>query len=131
MNNPYPILPRDKGGMPMQEFPAAKPAFVVTAAIPPAASSVVTFGANTTAIEITTLNASLAIKWGSASVIAAAGATANFDHIIPVNSTRRFAIPVSVAGAGMSIVGANVLNGLYQTMAVIATTSVLTAYTEY
>lgn len=126
-----PALPIDSSGNPMQEYAIPKTAKFTSASIPPAASSVVTFGSNTTAIEITALNNSLAIKWGSASVIAS-GATANFDHIIPVNTTRRFAIPQSVAGVTSSIVGANALHGLYNTVAVIATTtSVLSAYTEY
>lgn len=129
--NPYPRLPKDTGNETKQNMPAPFTAKVTTSAAPPAASSVVTFGANTTEIEVTALNASLAIKWGSASVIATAGATANFDHIVPVNTTRRFAIPQQTAGATGSVVGANVLNGLYSTMAVIATGSVITGITEY
>lgn len=115
----------------MQSYPAPKTALVTSGYAPPAASSVVTFGANTTVVEITALNASLAMKWGSASVIATAGATANFDHIVPVNSTRRFVIPINVQANVTSVVGLNVGNGLYSTMAVIATTSVLTGITEY
>jgi len=129
--NYSPALPVDKNLNPVQGVPAAFPAKVTTSAAPPAASSVVSFGANTTTIEITALNASLAIKWGSASVIAAAGATANFDHIVPVNSTRRFVLPVNIQGSTSSVVGANALNGLYTTMAVISTGSILSAITEY
>lgn len=124
-------IPHDKNSEPMQGLPAPIVAKVATGAAPPAVSSVVTFGSNTTMIEITPLNASLAIKWGSASVIAAAGATYNADHIVPVGQTRRFVIPQSVQGVTGSVVGANTLNGLYNTMAVIATASVLTGYSEF
>lgn len=123
--------PQDENSEILFGLPPAFPAKVTTGAIPPAASSVVSFGPNTTVVEITALNASLAIKWGSASVIATAGATANFDHIVPVNQTRRFVIPQSVQGVTGSVVGRGVLNGLYNSMAVIATSSVLTGYTEF
>lgn len=132
--NYAPKLAQDRAGAPMQGYPAPYTAKVTTAGAPPATSSVISFGSNTTAVEITALNASLAIKWGckdnNPSVIGS-GATANFDHIVPVNQTRVFVIPTSVYGASSSVVGANFQNGLYSTMAVIATTSVLTGVTEY
>lgn len=131
MINYAPHHPKDESGETLQEYPAPIVAKVTTASVPPAASSVISFGANTTVVEVTALNASLAIKWGSASVVAVAGSTANFDHIVSVNSTRRFVIPRQLQGVTGSIVGANTLNGLYSTMAVIATGSVLSAYTEY
>ena len=115
----------------MQGFPAPTVAKFTTSSAPPSVSSVISFGSNTTTFEITALNSSLAIKWGSASVIATAGATANYDHIIPVNQTRRFVIPMNTSGSSSSVVGANALNGLYSTMAVISASSVLTGYTEY
>ncbi len=129
--NYAPLNPKDKSGETLQNYPAPLTAKVTTGSAPPAASSVYSFGSNTTEVEVTALNSSLAIKWGSASVIAAAGATANFDHIVPVNQTRRFVIPQNTMGGTSSVVGANALNGLYSTMAVIATTSVLSAITEY
>lgn len=118
----------------MQQYPAPAIAKFVTAGAPPATSSVISFGSNTTTVEITALNASLAMKWGckdnNPSVIGS-GTTANFDHIIPVNQTRRFVIPVNTGANSSSIQGANAANGLYSTMAVIATSSVLTAINEY
>lgn len=122
-------LPQDQEGVSMQEYPSARPALKVAAYAPPAASSVISFNAGTTVVEVAALNASLAIKWGSASVISS-GATANFDHIVPVGQVRRFVVPVSTMGVP-SIVGANVKNGLYNSMAVIATASVLTAINEF
>ncbi len=126
-------IPLDQDGMKMQNLPPAFPAVQTSGYAPPAASSVITLSPNTTAIEITALNASLAIKWGPNSVIAAAGATANFDHIIPVNQTRRFVVPQSVIGISMggSVAGINQTAGLYNSLSMIATTSVLTAVTEF
>jgi hypothetical protein len=132
--NYAPGIPHDKNSAPMQGLPSPIPGKVVYGVAPPAASSVITLGPNTTMIEITALNASLAFKWGSPfnnpSVIATAGATYNADHIVPVNSTRRFVVPVSVYGV-RSVVGANAFNGLYNSIAVVATPSVLTALTEF
>lgn len=132
--NYAPKQARDTTNTEIPAVPAPILAKVTTSYAPPATSSVITFGANTTMIEVSALNASLALKWGcfnnNPSVIAAAGATANYDHIIPVNTTRRFVIPVSVMGSS-SVVGANAANGLFTTCAVIATTSVLTAVTEF
>ena len=136
MSYPYAKgLPIDDRGNPMHNEAPDAVTLQTTAGIPPAASSVISFAAGTTVVEITALNNSLAYKWGSASVIATAGATANFNGIVPVNTTRRIIIPVSVYGIGMGITsvvsGKNAQNGLFNSMAVIATASVLTAITEY
>lgn len=128
--NYSPALAHDKNNEPLWDYPSPLPAKQVTVAVPPVASSVITFGANTTKIEITSFAGPVAIKWGPGSVIALAG-TANFDHIVPQNSVRKFVIPQSVQGVTGSIVGANVLNGLYNSMAVIGMSSTLTAVTEY
>ena len=135
MSYPYAKgLPIDARGTAMHELPPDALTLQTTGSIPPVASSVITFSAGTTLIELTALNNSLAYKWGPDSVIATAGATANFNGIVPVNSTRRLVIPVSIVAttAGSSMLGgANLQNGLYRNMAVIATASVLTAITEY
>lgn len=122
-------LPVDQKGASMQEYPPNKPAKQVTAGTP-AASSVVSFGSNTTVIEVTAGSNVLALKWGSASVIAAAG-TANYDHLIPIQTTRRFVVPQSIMGATGSTVGANALNGLYTSAALIVASSVVSGLTEY
>ena len=124
-------LAHDKNNEPLVGSPPPIPAKAYNVAVPPAASSVITFGANTTAIEVAALNGAVAIKWGPGSVIAVAGATANFDHVVPINTIRRFVIPQSVIGATSSVVGANALNGLYNSMAVITMSSTLSAITEY
>lgn len=122
-------LPVDQKGASMQGYPANKPAKQVTAGTP-AASSVVSFGSNTTVIEITAGGNPLALKWGAASVIAS-GVTANFDHLIPAGTVRRFVVPQSVIGATASVVGANTLNGLYNSAALIIASSVISGLTEY
>lgn len=93
-----------------------------------AASSVVTLTQNTTAIEIAAQGAAVAMRWvattdTTASVVAIAGATANFDHIIPPNSVRRFVVPIesgvnTTFGATItSVQGQNREYGLFQRMA--------------
>ena len=87
------------------------------------ASSVISLTHNTTAIEIGTGGAAAAMRWVAtsdteASVVAIAGATANFDHIIPANTVRRFVVPIEVVPtSNSSVQGANRANGLYQRVA--------------
>ena len=103
-----------------------------------AASSVITLSENTTSVEIAT-TAEAIMRWvpttdTTASVVGIAGATANYDHVIPANTYRRFVVPIEVnnpQGYG-SFVGANIENGLFRRVAVkggalVVTGSVLTA----
>ena len=128
--NYSPAQAHDKNNEPIVNAPSPLPSKQVTVAVPPAASSVISFGANSTKIEVAALNGPVAIKWGPSSVIAIAG-TANFDHIVPGNTVRTFVIPQSVQGVTSSVVGANTLNGLYTSMAVIAMSSTLSAVNEF
>ena len=88
-------------------------------------SSVITLTDDTTAIEIGTQGTAAAMRWVSvadgtgaqSSVIAVAGATANFDHVIPPDTVRRFVVPIELGGVQASTVGANVQNGLYKRVA--------------
>lgn len=86
------------------------------------ASSVLTLTDNTTVLEVATVGAPAYIKWitrsdTTASVIAAAGSTANFDDVVPANTTRIFPIPQETIGTS-SLVGANIAAGLYNRVAV-------------
>lgn len=86
------------------------------------ASSVMTFTDNTTVVEVGAVGAPVYVKWvarsdTTASVVAAAGSTANFDDYVPSNTTRVFPIPQEIQGTS-SIVGANIANGLYNRVAV-------------
>ncbi len=90
------------------------------------ASSVLSLSDNTTAIEIGTGGTAAVMRWVSssdtqASVVAIAGATANFDHLIPANTYRRFVLPIEVQNNSQgysSQVGQRVAFGLYGRVAV-------------
>lgn len=93
------------------------------------ASSVITVTPDTTTIEITANGGAAVMRWVPrgetaavspfASVLGPAGATANYDHVIPANTMRRFAIPIEVQYAvPSSMVGSNIENGLYQRVAI-------------
>lgn len=95
------------------------------------ASSVISLSDNTTAIEIAAgANASF-MRWVPVtetagvspfgSVIAVAGATANYDHVITPNTVRRFVVPIEVQNNSQgysSMVGENRAYGLYQRVAI-------------
>lgn len=128
-------LPIDEMNNVMQEYATPFPAVATTAAVTPI-SSVVTFNNNSTSIEIAAPQGA-AIKWigvgaAQSSVISSFAATANFDHIIPAGTVRRFVIPAETQGiAGPAL--ANSVFGLYQRMAVapIATGVSSILVTEY
>ncbi len=122
MSNYVNNIPRDKGGAPLQEFPAPRTALVTTAAVT-AISSVFTLNSATTHIEVSAPGTSAAIKWigvGAAqtSVISSYFAAANFDHIVPSGTVRRFAVPQETQGiSGVGV--ASSIFGLYQRMAAV------------
>lgn len=114
-------LPMDKGNNPMQEYPAPVVAITRNVSENATASSVVSLSDRTTAVEIAAVGQAVAMRWVSASdtqasVVSIAGATANFDHIIPSGQYRRFVVPIEKQGVS-SIAGANVANGLFARMA--------------
>lgn len=126
-------LPRDRNNEPMQEYPAPALALARNAAENATASSVITMTDNTTAIEIEAQTVAAVMRWVAASdtqaSVVSAASGANYDHVIPVGSYRRFVVPIETGGATPSIVGANVANGLYKRFAIksIGVGSVLTA----
>lgn len=84
------------------------------------ASSVITLNDNTTLMEIAAVGAPAAIRWVAttdtqASVVTVIG-TANYDHIIPSGTYRKFVVPQEVIGTS-SIVGLNKQSGLYNRIA--------------
>lgn len=92
------------------------------------ASSVVTLTQDTTAIEVAAIGTAAAFRWVSASdtqasVIAIAGSTSNFDHVVPANTIRRFVVPIETGtnttfGATItSVQGQNREYGLFQRVA--------------
>lgn len=109
-------MPIDRKGNNYETVPPY-PAFARNAGVP-IASSVITFNDNTTVFDVTVIggqagNAVILGKWGSASVTAS-----NYDWVVGSGNTRTFVIPQSVIGT-TSVAGANVMNGLYPTCAVI------------
>ncbi len=126
--NSYKNLPVSKQGQDMQEFPAP---FLSNARYTNengVASSVITVNDRTTSLEITANGGAAIMRWVArtdtqGSVLGVAGATANYDHVIPANTMRRFAIPIEVMyQAPSSMVGANTVNGLYQRVAIKSAT---------
>lgn len=113
-------IAQDKGGTPMQEFPAPVLAIQRFAPENAVTSSVVSLTDRTVQLEIAAIGAPAVIKWipttdTQASVISAATG-ANYDHVIPAGTYRRFVVPIETQGTS-SISGANVMNGLYRRVA--------------
>lgn len=89
------------------------------------ASSVLSVTSITTAIEIAAVGGPAVMRWVTtsdtqASVVSAASG-ANFDHVIPTGTFRRFVIPIEKGpqnDTSGSVLGINVAQGLYQRYAV-------------
>lgn len=116
--------PLGNNGAPQFDSPAAYPALRQLVSENGTVSSFIGFGHDSTAIEVSPVGGAAIFKWVSqgdtqASVVGVAGATANFDHVVPQNTVRRFVIPVETMPATgySSMQGANRLNGLYQRIA--------------
>jgi hypothetical protein len=138
MSQPYSkMLPVDKMGNALQDFPPATPALQRDYSENNGTSSLITLNANTTNLEVGCQGASGAvIRWitstdTAGSVIGIPGATANFDHFIPINSVRKFVVPVVTRGMSSSVVGANAQAGLYPKVAVISVGIASVITTQY
>jgi hypothetical protein len=129
-------IPTDQGQHALQEYPSPIKAKARYSRDVGTASSVITLTEDTTVIEVSGADQGAVLRWVPrtetttapfASVINANGSTANFDHIIPGTTYRRFVVPIEVQGNPQSIQGANRLNGLYQRVAIksLGTSSVI------
>ena len=123
MNNYAPKLPYDKTGEPLQGYPSPKLALSRYASENSTNSSVISVTHDTTALEITAIGNAAVMRWVTtgdtqASVISIAGATANFDHVIPNGTVRRFVIPIESETQTGSVQGINREIGLYQRVAI-------------
>lgn len=122
-------IPRDLGGEPLQGFPA--PVRAVTSVMMrenAVASSVMILDKDASSIEVAAVGGQgIAIRWVAATEtptvsprasVIASGLGANFDHLIPPGTVRRFAIPIENQG---QMAGGNVgsVNGLYSRLAQI------------
>lgn len=118
-------LPIDKRGTPYQTATPQASAIARYVSENAIASSVISVTHDTTAVEIAAVGSPVFMRWVAtsdtqASVIGIAGATANFDHVIPANTFRRFVIPIDNTAPTPpvnSLVGANRANQLYQRFA--------------
>lgn len=100
-----------------------------------AVSSVVTLNDNCTNLEIAAVGAPVFIRWvprsdTQGSVIGVAGATANYDNVVPAGTYRKFVVPIETIGTS-SIVGANIANGLYNRIAYISGSAGSVLTTQY
>lgn len=114
-------FPVDKKG---NALPVSLPPYISTQsqAGVPTASSVITLNDKTTVLDVSAIggaaaNGAIIGKWGSASVTAT-----NFDFFVQSGTTRTLVVPVSVQGTS-SVAGANVSNGLYNSVAVKTATA--------
>ena len=131
--NYSPMLPRDKGGEAKQSYPPARDGLKSWGVVP-TVSSIAILSDNTTELEIGAVGgAGVAFRWVNATdtqgSVISSGATANFDHIVPTGTVRRFVLPIDttkVAPIG-SIVGINVQMGLVSRIAWIQAGSAATA----
>lgn len=122
-------LPVDRQGNLLQEF--ASPVRAVASVMMrenAVASSVMILDQNASSVEVNAIGGQgIAIRWVAvtetasvsprASVISS-GLGANFDHLIPANTYRRFAIPREVIGQATPG-GVGSVNGLYNRLAQI------------
>lgn len=127
--NPYPKLPTDQQGVPMQHYATAASVKAVYASENASTSSVITLTHDTTVLEIAAIGAlptGAVMRWvasvtgfGAATSVVSDAAGANFAHVIPNNSVRKFAVPIEKGYyAPSSMVGANIQNGLFRRVAI-------------
>ena len=122
-------MPNGKNNMPIsQDTPAPFKAVEQYYAANGGTSSVVTLTENTTAIEVAAQGAAVVMRWvyvtdgtgANTSVISTPLANANFDHVVPANTQRRFVVPIEVQyseNPNNSVVGQNIANGLFKRLA--------------
>lgn len=133
--------PMGNNQIPLYNCPPATPALATNVRDAATTSSILNLTDDTTAIEVAATGGPAYLKWmtqslvdssvaGTSVISAASGA--NFDHVIPAATVRRFVLPIAKnasAEAYGSAVGANVANGLYKNVAIIGLASVAT--TQY
>lgn len=119
-------IPHDKTGTALQDFPAPVRARTSVMMIEnDVVSSVLLLDQNATHVEVNAVGGPIAIRWVAATEtptvsprgsVIASGLGANFDHMIPANSYRRFAIPKETGGVGpqgVANAGIGSVYGLY------------------
>ena len=87
-----PATPRDTNFNVIYDLPPAKVALDETYDASISASTEITLNVATTLIEVTAIDKAIFMKWGTADA-----SSTDWDHVIPQNTTRRFAVPVETA----------------------------------
>lgn len=122
---PYqqPLASDKKSGEALQNYPAPIIAIQSRTSENAIVSSAISLSDRTTAIEVTAVGGTVALKWIPVSStnpsVFTGAANANYDHIIPSGTLRRFVVPQETIGVA-SISGANIQNGLYRRVAYMA-----------
>lgn len=129
-------LPNDKNQNALQEFPAPKLAKATYTKENATASSVISVTQDTTSIEVTAGGGPVVVKWiattDTAGSVITAATGANYDHVIPTDDLRRFAIPREAQGSyASSVQGANRAEGLYRRVAIKSFGIASVLLTEY
>lgn len=126
-------IPIDEKGNPVQGLPPPVKPNARYSSNNAIVSSVITLSDNSTEVEIAAVGQSVAVRWipatetasvsPFASIITTAGATANFDYIVPKDGVRRFVAPLETQGVN-SVVGIGVQAGAYRRVAVMSAAAV-------
>ena len=95
-------LPQDGSRNPIQGMVPAIVAIEETYDATVSASTEITLNVATKMIEVTAIGASIFMKWGTTDA-----SSTDWDHVIPLNSTRQFAVPVETAATGALFTAVN------------------------
>jgi len=114
--------PVGNNAVPFFDSPPAVKALVARLIENAVVSSVITFGHNTTSLEVVGTAQPTLLRWIGTADTEASVTAVNYDHVIPPNTVRRFVIPIEGANAGgapnASIVGQLYANGLFRRCAI-------------
>lgn len=86
-----PSLPIDANRNVAHDLPPAKVALDETYDATISSTTEITLNAATTLIEVTAIDKAIFMKWGADDA-----SSSDWDHVIPANSTRRFAVPSGI-----------------------------------
>lgn len=95
-------LPQDASRNPMQNYVPAIVALEETYDATISGSTEITLNASTKMIEVTAIDKPIFMKWGTSDA-----SSTDWDHLIPANTTRQFAVPVETAATGALFTAVN------------------------
>lgn len=97
-----PGLALDANRNPVQNLPPPRIALEETYDATVSATTEITLNAATTLIEVTAIDKSIFMKWGTSDA-----SSSDWDHVIPQNSTRSFEVPIETAATGVRFTAVN------------------------